>query len=74
MIAPTAPNSVDLLLTENDLAARWRLSPKTLQAARIRGTLVRYVKIGRAVRYRLADVIAYEQTHLQNDLAREARS
>lgn len=51
------------LLTESDLAARWRVSPKTLQAARSQGRLVRFLKIGRAVRYRLADVVAFEAAH-----------
>lgn len=48
------------LLTEEQLAARWALSVKTLQAARLKGTLVDFVKIGRSVRYRLSDVEAYE--------------
>ena len=48
------------LLTEDDLAARWQVSPKTLQAARSQGRLVQFLKIGRTVRYRVADVIAFE--------------
>lgn len=53
------------LLTEEQLAARWALSVKTLQAARLKGSLVDFVKIGRSVRYRLTDVEAYENAQLR---------
>jgi hypothetical protein len=58
-------NNLDALLTETQLAERWQLSPKTLQNARVAGTGVAFVKIGHAVRYRLSDVLAYEQSHVR---------
>jgi hypothetical protein len=55
----------DTLLTEQQLAARWQVSPKTLRNARVAGRLIGFVKIGRSVRYRLSEIIAYE---LQNSV------
>lgn len=56
-----------ILLTEGDLVARWRLaSAKKLQSERSRGAGCPYIKIGRLVRYRLADVEAFEAAHLVN--------
>lgn len=64
MTTISAPGSSRLstsgLLTEAQLAERWCLSVKTLQAARLKGNLIDFVKIGRAVRYRLVDVEAFE--------------
>lgn len=53
------------LLTEDDLAERWRVSVKTLRNDRVSGTQRRipFVKIGRCVRYRLSDIEAYEDSH-----------
>lgn len=53
-------DAFDVLFTEHDLAARWQVSIKMLQNARLKGVGVRYVKLGRAVRYRLADIEIYE--------------
>lgn len=52
----------ETLLTERELAARWRLAPETLANQRSQGKGVAYVRLGRTIRYRLVDVIAYEQT------------
>ena len=52
---------------EKDLAARWDMSVKTLQNWRtkgIKGIGPKWQKIGRSVRYRLRDIIAYEKTFL----------
>ena len=58
----SAPSAADeTLLTEQQLAARWQVSPKTLRNARVSGRLLSFVKIGRSVRYRLSDVIAFEE-------------
>jgi len=56
----------DYLLTEGQLAARWALaSAKKLQADRLKGGGCPFVKIGRSVRYRLSDVLAYETANLR---------
>jgi len=47
------------LLTREELAAYWRVSPKTV--SRISERDLPVVRIGKQVRYRLADVSAYEK-------------
>jgi len=51
----------ETLLTDEELAARWHVSPKTLRNARVAGRLVGFIKIGRSVRYRMSEVIAFEE-------------
>jgi hypothetical protein len=46
------------LLTSRQVALRWACSTKKLDADRLKGAGCPHVKIGRLVRYRLADVIA----------------
>jgi hypothetical protein len=59
------PSAADVLgeifLTEKQLASRHQLSVKTLRNARVTGTYIRFVRLGRTVRYRLSDIIAYEE-------------
>ena len=43
-------------LTTKQAAARLTLSPNTLEVWRVRGKGPRYVKLGRAVRYRESDL------------------
>lgn len=54
-------------LNERQLAERWGVSVRTLQAARVKGSGVPFVRIGRSVRYRLEDVLAYEQARLRTN-------
>jgi len=54
-------------LNEKQLAKRWGVSIRTLQAARVKGGGVPFVRIGRSVRYRLEDVRAYEQARLRTN-------
>jgi hypothetical protein len=51
-------------LSTNELAERWAMSPRTLANHRSLGIGVPYVKLGRVVRYRLADVLAAERAHV----------
>jgi hypothetical protein len=53
----------NILLTETQLAERQQRSVKTLQNLRVKGGSIPFVKIGRHVRYRLSDVIAWEAAH-----------
>jgi hypothetical protein len=53
----------NILLTEQQLAERQQRSIKTLQNLRVKGGSIPFVKIGRHVRYRLSDVIAWEDSH-----------
>jgi hypothetical protein len=51
-------------LSQNDLANRWLLSPRTLEQWRWQGRGPRYLKIGGRVIYRLCDVEAHEAANL----------
>ncbi len=54
----------EVFLTERQLAARHQRSAKTLRNARVYGRYIKFVRIGRSIRYRLSDVLAYEQANL----------
>ena len=52
-------------LTEKELAARWKLTIRTLQGWRSKGIGPRYVRLGkRSIYYRLEDVEAYEKANV----------
>ncbi len=50
------------LMTTEQLAERWQLSPGHLANQRCLGGGPKFIRLGKAVRYRLADVLAYEET------------
>ena len=54
-------------LTQAALAERWQLSPRTLERWRWIGRGPQFMKVGGQVRYRIADVLAYEQRQLRRD-------
>lgn len=62
---PSLNESPLLRLNEKQLAHRWNISVRTLQAARVKGNGVQFIRIGRAVRYRMEDVLAYEEAQLR---------
>lgn len=52
-------------LTEKELAARWKLTARTLQSWRAKQIGPRFVRLGeRSIFYRMADVEAYEAANL----------
>ena len=51
-------------LAQQQLARRWALSEHTLERWRCTGEGPTYIKLGGLVRYRLADILAYEQENL----------
>ena len=55
----------DTLLTEIELAAITKKSPRTLQGQRVRGDGIPYVKLGAHVRYRMTDIQRYLDEHTQ---------
>lgn len=59
----------ETLLTEEQLAERHQRSVKTIRNLRVKGGYVPFLKIGRHVRYRLKDILAYE-----NSCVRESTS
>ena len=48
------------LMTQEELAFRWKISEATLERDRSMKKGVRFMKLGGLIRYRMADVIAYE--------------
>jgi hypothetical protein len=48
-------------LNQDDLSARWKISPRTLERWRWTGEGPKFLKIGGRVIYRLVDVEAYEE-------------
>lgn len=55
------------MLTEEELAKRWQISTRTLQYWRRDGKGCPFIDIGRnTIRYRLEDVIAYEESRIKN--------
>jgi hypothetical protein len=61
---PESPQA-EVFLTEQQLAARHQRSVKTLRNDRVSGGYVPFLKIGRSVRYRLSDVLAFEKAALK---------
>jgi predicted DNA-binding transcriptional regulator AlpA len=55
----------DRLLTEAEVARRQGRSVKTLQNQRVNGGGIPFLKLGRSVRYRLSDVIAWERSNFR---------
>lgn len=50
------------ILTRVELAERWKMCPRTLANWRSLGKGPRGVRLGRAVVYRLEDVVEYERS------------
>lgn len=50
----------EIFIDDRALAARWGCSPKTLRNQRSLGKGCRFTRLGRLVRYRLSDVLAFE--------------
>ena len=53
-------------LNQIELAARWRISPRTLERWRWIGDGPRFVKLGGRVVYRLCDIEEYEQAMIRS--------
>lgn len=51
-------------LTQRDLAGRWRVSGRTLERWRAERYGPAWIRIGGSIRYRMADVLAWEAAHL----------
>jgi hypothetical protein len=58
-------SAYDTFLSSKQLALRWDLADNTLRKWRVDGIGPQYIKLGfgrcSGIRYRLADVLAYEQ-------------
>lgn len=49
------------MLREDELAARWRVSQRTLQRWRGEGYGPAFILIGGSIRYRMADILGFEE-------------
>lgn len=58
-------------LNQDQLAARWGISPRTLERWRWLGVGPQYLKLGARVIYRAADIEAYEAHQLRATLTPE---
>lgn len=57
--------TTDQILTETELAERWKISVSSIQKWRGRGLGAAYLDIGMGtIRYRLADVLEYEESRV----------
>lgn len=56
----------EICLSQIDLAARWRISPRTLERRRWTGEGPSFMKLGGRVIYRLEDVLAFENQELRD--------
>jgi hypothetical protein len=56
-------------LRQKDLAARWHVSPRTLERWRWIGTGPKFLKVEGRVIYRLEDVEAYERSQVRSGTA-----
>lgn len=69
-----AISNQEILLTEFDLARRQNRSVKTIRNQRVLGGGVPFIKIGRLVRYRLSNVIAWENARLHSSTSDRGRA
>jgi hypothetical protein len=61
--------TVPVLWTQRQAAEYLGKSEKWLEADRWRGATIPYIKLGRAVRYRAADVVAYVEANTHGEAA-----
>lgn len=54
-------NTQEQLITQEELAFRWKVSEATLERERSFKRGCRYMKIGGLIRYRMSDVLDYEE-------------
>lgn len=63
--------TTESFLTAKQLSQRWCISPSTLERWRWLGVGLPYIKVGGRIRYRLADIQAYERDRLKTNAARD---
>lgn len=61
-------------LSQIELAARWNISPRTLERWRWTGEGSTFIKLGGRVVYRLEDIEAHEELRRQEALAQMAQN
>lgn len=69
----TSDRRSETFLNEHALAERWAISVKTLRNRRVTGGFLPFVKLSRSVRYRLSDVIAWEEANTRENTCQLTR-
>lgn len=64
-----APTAAPEYATAAELAQRWHMTPAALAQQRYTGTGPKYLKVGRRVRYRWADILAFEAENVHERTA-----
>jgi|SRR4051794_29397638 hypothetical protein len=64
---------LDDLLTQREYSALRRCSERTVERERATGMGCRYVKIGRAVRYRRRDILDFIEKHVRRSTSEPAQ-
>ncbi|MGE3624226.1 MAG: helix-turn-helix domain-containing protein [Bdellovibrionales bacterium] len=59
-------------LSQNDVAERWKISPRTLERWRWEGVGPLHLKIGGRILYRIEDILVYEQGALRQETTKDA--
>lgn len=67
--AACAPPPPEVWITRPELAARWKVPKSTLDQWAYQHRGPRYASFGRHVRYRLSDVLAFEEQQFGGDAA-----
>jgi hypothetical protein len=65
---------LDELLTQGEYAKERKCSERTLERERATGTGCRFVKIGRAIRYRRRDILEFIEKHLRQSTSEAAKN
>ena len=66
-------NAPEQLMTQEELAFRWKVSEATLERDRSLKKGCRYLKLGGLIRYRLQDVLEYEDACVHEPAKKTAR-
>lgn len=59
----TEATEQSVLISERELALRWGCTSRTLQRWRAEAYGPHFLRLGGSIRYRLADIIEYENRH-----------
>lgn len=59
-VSASQTREVQRHLTQDEVAARLQISPRTLESWRVSGLGPAFLKVGACVRYRMEDIQAYE--------------
>ena len=65
MTKQSDPMETPEFLTEAELAKRWRIDVRTLYGRRRAGKVPKHIRVGRQRRYRLSDIIDFENELLE---------